>query len=301
MKRTSKYLSLFIISFLFTALISIFILPSVVFADPQWEYKYNYMENEWEYVPGDSSLKYNYMENEWEYVPDDYSLKYNYMENDYSYAPSNSTLKYNYMENEWEYAPDDYSLKYNYMDNKWEYAPRNSTLKYNYMKDNWKYVPDYTNNDISSSSSSYTNNDSSSSKVINVNDDVIRAEYNFIMNVYNLLDEYNLAINHMNVYHCEGWIFNDPNHIALEETFLVKLRELSNKLKGFRYPQSLASYRNNLVRIADELCMYREAEINCMKNNDYNGYVNNNNRWNAVYGSLCDNYNSMSADYNRKY
>ena len=263
MKRTSKYLSLFIISFLFTILISVSILPGIVYADPQWELKYNYMDDTWEYAPKDSSLEYNYMENEWEYAPDNYSLKYNYMENEWGYAPSNSTLKYNYMENEWE------------------------------------YVPDYTNND--SSSSSYTNNDSSSSKIINVNDDVIKAEYNFITNVYNLLGEYGLAINHMNVYHGEGWYINDPNHIALEETFLVKLRELSNKLKGFHYPQSLSGYRNNLVGIADELCMYREAEINCMKNNDYNGYVNNNNRWNAVYGSLCDNYNSMSADYNRKY
>ena len=44
-------------------------------------------------------------------------------------------------------------------------------------------------------------------------------EYNFIMNVYNLLDEYELAVNHMNVYHGKEWIFNDPNHINLEETF----------------------------------------------------------------------------------
>ena len=126
-------------------------------------------------------------------------------------------------------------------------------------------------------------------------------EYNFIINVYNLLGEYELAINHMNVYHGEKWYINDPNHIALEETFLVKLRELSNKLKEFHYPQSLAGYRNNLIGIADGLCLYKEAEINCMKNNDYNGYVNNNNMFNAAYGSLFDNYNSMNDEYNRKY
>ena len=127
------------------------------------------------------------------------------------------------------------------------------------------------------------------------------AEYNFIMNVYNLLGEYELAFNHMKVYHGEEWYFNDPNHIALEKTFLVKLRELSNKLKGFHYPQSLASYRNNLVGLADELCIYNEAQINCMKNNDYGGCINNLNMFNAVYGSLWDNYNSMSDEYNRKY
>lgn len=127
------------------------------------------------------------------------------------------------------------------------------------------------------------------------------AEYNFITNVYNLLGEYELAINHMNVYHGEVWYINDPNHINLEETFLVKLRELSNKLKGFHYPQSLSGYRNNLVRIADELCVYREELINCMKNNDYNGSVNNINMFSAVYGSLNDNYNSMSDEYNKKY
>lgn len=139
------------------------------------------------------------------------------------------------------------------------------------------------------------------SRVRNVNDDVMKAEYNFITNVYNLLGEYSAAFNHMNVYHGEEWIFNNPGHIALEETFLVKLRELSNKLKGFSYPQILSSKRNNLVGIADEICLYKEAQINCMKNNDWNGNISNLNKFSNSVDLLWGNYNTMSDEYNRKY
>jgi hypothetical protein len=127
------------------------------------------------------------------------------------------------------------------------------------------------------------------------------AEYNFVWKVYHLLDEYNLAFNHMNVYHGEEWIFNNPDHIALEVTFLVKLKELSNKLKSFSYPQSFVNYRNNLVRSSEEICIYKEAQINCMKNNDWNGNVENHDLYSKAVDNLWYYYNSMSDDYNAKY
>jgi hypothetical protein len=127
------------------------------------------------------------------------------------------------------------------------------------------------------------------------------AEYAFITDVYNLLNEYELAFNHMNVYHKEGWIFNDPNEIALEETFLVKLQELSDKLKSFSYPQSLINRRNNLISAAGEICIYKEAQINSMKNSDWEGNVNNHNSFSQALDSLYYNYNQMSDAFNNKY
>lgn len=295
MKRTSKYLSLFIISFLFTALVSICILPSVVFADPQWEYapedyilKYNYFNDEWEYAPRNSTLKYNYMEDTYEFTLREWDLKYNYMEDEWGYTPDDYSLKYNYMENEWVYAPDDYSLKYNYMDNEWEFAPSNSTLKYNYMEDNWKYVPDYTNND--SSSSSYSNNTTQNAEYVSKN---TNSENNFLNNVLTILNEYNLAVNHMNTYHKDPWIFNDPNEIALEVTFLVKLEELLDQLKNIKYPSSFTNKRNNFISIFEEICYYKGLSIEYSKNNDFNNCVNNENAFNSSVDKLFNYYNSL--------
>ena len=97
------------------------------------------------------------------------------------------------------------------------------------------------------------------------------AEYNYVWKVYHLLDEYKLTFNHMNVYHGEEWIYNNPDHINREITFLVKLQELSNKLRGFSYPQSFVDFRNHLVRSSEGICIYKEAQIHCMQNNDWNG------------------------------
>jgi tRNA A-37 threonylcarbamoyl transferase component Bud32 len=127
------------------------------------------------------------------------------------------------------------------------------------------------------------------------------AEYAFITDVYNLLNEYELAFNHMNVYHKEGWIFNDPNEIALEETFLIKLLELSNELENFPYPGSLIEGRGNLVNISKQLCDIKASMINCMKNNDYSGCLNYFNSFSQALDSLYYNYNQMSDAYNNKY
>jgi len=174
---------------------------------------------------------------------------------------------------------------------------------------------------ISVTSKLYNSSDSSSIRIqvmeeekdseVNINKDVnpenatdytnMDSEYNFVIKVSNLLDEYNLAFNHMSTYHKEGWIFNDPNEIALEETFLVKLIELSNKLKGFSYPSSYTSHRNNLINISDELNNYENAVIKCMKNNDYNGCVNNFDLFWVTVDKLFNYYNSLSDEYNAKY
>ena len=127
------------------------------------------------------------------------------------------------------------------------------------------------------------------------------AENAFLGKVYNLLDEYNAAINHVNVYHKQEWIFNDPEEIALEVTFLVKLQELSSKLKKFSYPQSYAGDRNNLIKISEEICIYKEAQIGYMRNNNYDGNIDSHNKFTDAVDSLFDYYNYMNDAYNSKY
>jgi len=119
------------------------------------------------------------------------------------------------------------------------------------------------------------------------------AEVNFLNSVLSILDEFNLAVNHMNTYHNENWIFNDPEEIALEETYLVKLNELLNELKNVSCPNSLTGQKSNLITIFEEVCHYKKLQIGCMKRNDYNGNINNFNSHIVSVDKLFNYYNSL--------
>lgn len=151
-------------------------------------------------------------------------------------------------------------------------------VDYNALNSRYKNVLNQDNEENEESSYSYSD---------------ISEKNTFLNSVYNLLGKYDSAINHMNTYHKEGWIFNDPNDIALEETFLVKLQELSNQLKNFSYPSNFSSQRNNLVNISEEICHYQNLSIECMKNNDYENYLNYNNARNNSIDKLFNYYNSL--------
>jgi hypothetical protein len=118
-------------------------------------------------------------------------------------------------------------------------------------------------------------------------------EVAFFDKVYNLINEYNLAINHMNVYHGESWVINAPESIALEETFLTKLIELSDSMTSFSYPNSLKTKRDNLVNISKEIYNIRAQEVEFMRNNDFDNYTKYNNIWNNTVQKFRDYYNSI--------
>ena len=138
-------------------------------------------------------------------------------------------------------------------------------------------------NTITNSSESSKNNTNSNSN----------GENTFLHKVNNTLNEINLAINHMNTYHKPGWIFNNPEEIALENTYLVKLEELLATLKGYSYPNSFSSERNNIVKIMEEICNSKQISINYMNNNDFGDYKASQVTFNSNIKRLFDYYNSL--------
>jgi len=139
----------------------------------------------------------------------------------------------------------------------------------------------------------YNKDNNTSSNSIANNNNFTNTEVAFFDKVYNLIDEYSLAINHMNVYHGDSWIINDPESLALEETFLIKLNELTEKMISFSYPNSLKNDRNNLVNISREIYNIRVTEVEYMRNNDYANYVKYNDLFNNTVKKFSDYYNSI--------
>jgi len=119
-------------------------------------------------------------------------------------------------------------------------------------------------------------------------------EIAFLNNVSSrILDEYNLAVNHMNTYHGDNWIFNNPSDIALEDTFLVRLQEILNNLKNISCPNSLLEEKNNLISIMEELCHYKSLQIDCMRSNNYDCNISNLNAFISNANNLFNYYNSL--------
>lgn len=139
----------------------------------------------------------------------------------------------------------------------------------------------------------YNKDNNTSSNSIANNNNFTNTEVAFFDKVYNLIDEYSLAINHMNVYHGDSWIINDPESLALEETFLIRLNELTEKIISFSYPNSLKNDRNNLVNISREIYNIRVTEVEYMRNNDYANYVKYNDLFNNTVKKFSDYYNSI--------
>lgn len=165
----------------------------------------------------------------------------------------------------------------------------NMTSNYNNLKSDYSTLKNQYQ--ILQNSNKDTNNTSQSTDYISKN---TNSENNFLNNVSKkILDEYNLAINHMNTYHKINWIYNDPSEIALEETFLVKLQELLSQLKSFDYPNSFVNERNNMVNLFEQMCNYKQQQIECMRNNDFNNNTANYNAFEATANSLFDYYNSL--------
>lgn len=165
----------------------------------------------------------------------------------------------------------------------------NMTSNYNNLKSDYNTLKNQYQ--ILQNNNKDTNNTTQNAEYVSKN---TNSENNFLNNVNNkILNEFNLAVNHMNTYHKDPWIFNDPNEIALEVTFLVKLEELLDQLKNIKYPSSFTNERNNFISIFEEICYYKGLSIECSKNNDFNNCVNNENAFNSSVDKLFNYYNSL--------
>jgi hypothetical protein len=129
----------------------------------------------------------------------------------------------------------------------------------------------------------------------------ISGESGFLDNISAVLSEYNAAINHINNAHKQGWTFNDPEEIAIEETFLQKLIELSASLNNITGSGSFSSGHAGLVQISKEIILQKEGQINCMKSGDYDCSISKYKDFNDSVNELFEYFNEMVDSYNEKY
>ena len=129
----------------------------------------------------------------------------------------------------------------------------------------------------------------------------VSRESGFLDNISAVLSEYNAAINHINNAHKQGWTFNDPEDIAIEETFLQKLIELSADLNNITGAGSFSSEHTDLVQISKQIIFQKESQINCMKSGDYDCSIVKYNDFNDSVNELFEYFNEMVDSYNEKY
>ncbi|HJX01577.1 MAG TPA: hypothetical protein VJ348_00200, partial [Candidatus Humimicrobiaceae bacterium] len=116
-----------------------------------------------------------------------------------------------------------------------------------------------------------------------------------------VLSGFNTAISHTGQAHSEGLVFNDEQEIAIEETLLAGLVEISQQLKNISYPEGSAVDRNNLVAISEEVNLHKQEQIQCMKTGNYDCYQSEYNMFMDSLGRLFDYYNNMVDSFNQKY
>jgi hypothetical protein len=116
-----------------------------------------------------------------------------------------------------------------------------------------------------------------------------------------ILSEYNDALNHVNNTHGQEWIFDDPNHIAIEESLLQRLIELSIAIENITVTSGLASGKDEMVRISREIIDAKKRQLECMRASDYNCNISNYNLFNDAVDRLFEYYNEMVDSYNEKY
>ncbi|MCJ7665727.1 MAG: PKD domain-containing protein [Actinobacteria bacterium] len=129
---------------------------------------------------------------------------------------------------------------------------------------------------------------------------VIR-ESSFLDSINTVLSEYDAAINHINNAHGQSWTFNDPEDIAIEESFLQKLIKLSEDLENITGAGSFSSEHAELVQISKDIISDKNGQINCMKSGDHNCYKIKNIEFSDSLNELFRYFNEMVDSYNEKY
>jgi len=136
---------------------------------------------------------------------------------------------------------------------------------------------------------------------LNPEDLSVISEKEFLDEIGSVLSEYNAALIHINQAHSEGWKFNDEQEIAIEETLLTRLIELSQKLKNAAYSENNAVDRGNLIAISEEIILHKEAQIHCMKTSNHDCSQSEYNIFLDSLKRLFDYYNNMVENFKQKY
>lgn len=138
-------------------------------------------------------------------------------------------------------------------------------------------------------------------KGLKIEDLKVSRESGFLDEVNSILSEYSAAINHVNSAHKEGWIYNDPAEIVIEDSLLARLIELLDSLKRIEGAGSFEYDHGELIRISKDMIDAKQNQINCMKSSDYDCSDSYYKIFSNSLDSLFEYFNSMVDSYNEKY
>ena len=82
---------------------------------------------------------------------------------------------------------------------------------------------------------------------------------------------------------------------------LVRLEELSKRIEALTYPESYTNDKNNLLRLSADIYNHKNEQIKCMKKNNFDCSLVENEKFTNSINELFDYYNLMIKEYNYKY
>jgi transglutaminase-like putative cysteine protease len=132
-------------------------------------------------------------------------------------------------------------------------------------------------------------------------DITVLEEKDFLNSLYPLINEYFLAINHVNSQRPEGWVFNDPDQILLEESLLKKFRETEAILANKTFPHYYSNDMQSIISLASYVGYYKQEQLSSMKDDLFEQTVEHNGKVRETLDKLVDYYNGMLKKHNDKY
>ena len=113
----------------------------------------------------------------------------------------------------------------------------------------------------------------------------------YFANVRNIINEYDMLINHWNTYIGN---YTDINAvIEFGGSIQNKLGEINNMLKSITPASGYEGAQVHFIDLANNMYHYQQQEINCLKNNDIDGWKNMISNFNNTHSEFIDYYNSF--------
>jgi len=113
----------------------------------------------------------------------------------------------------------------------------------------------------------------------------------YLNNIYNIINEYNMAINHWNTYEKD---YNDlDSYVAFDKTFLNKIGEINSTLKSITPASGYENAQAHFIDLANNMYSYVQQEVNYLEDGNFDAANIMVDNFNNIFKEFKNYYNSL--------